>query len=213
MGYSDTGPNAPGEVRKVAHPGEHIILVTTDRYRLFQVAYVEPLTMSFPLIIDVVASSGAANIPPGQTLPDFNTQNFLDMEYGQLGQFRAKVHDDIDVVVLEPAQVALRNTKNVLTNINAFDARRDPQGQLTESFVFEINRLYLRVTNPSGYTITRARVAFWGFRYVLAGKLGTSLSDGVLEPLAIFNSIQEVLEHSKKNHYNYTIVPMGGWGR
>ncbi len=199
----DTGPYQPGPIRKVALPGENILLVQTDRYRLFQIAYIEPLPRSHPLVINVGAPAA------GQTLADFNTQNVLDMEYGQLGQFRMKVLDDIHVVVLQPAQVSLHSTLNVIATVNPFTALADPSGHQTEVFIFEINRIFVRVTNPTRYNLAQARVALDGFRYILAGAEGTSLSDGVLRPIETFSSIQQ----AKASKIPFTIVPMGGWGR
>jgi hypothetical protein len=189
-----------GPIEHIAEVGENVLLVQYGQYSLYQIAYIEPIPRSHPLVANVGA------IAAGATVPVFNTTAILDMNYGQLGQFRAHVLDDIHVTVLQAQALARFALMNVSATINPFVHLEDPDDVLTEFAIWEQNRVFLTVVNPTGYPLAQARVAFYGYKYVLAGPEGPSGGQS-LPPIAKYTSIKEAIDAGKK----FAAVPVGGW--
>ena len=204
----------PGPMEAVAEVGEKILLTTGRNYYLYYVAYRETIPVSHPLVIDLSAGIGIA---AGVTPPVVNTRAILDMADGQLGIFRSFVLDDIHVQVLQPQQTGRMGLFQVNATINAFSRLEDPDDHLTELAIFEDDRFFLQVTNPTRYAVVQARIAFYGHKYVLEGrgrvKGGVQEEGGTvgsnLIPLNSFKSIEAV----KKSGERYAAVPTGGWDR
>lgn len=189
-----------GPIEHIAEVGENVLLVEHGLYSLFQIAYIEPVPRSHPLVANVGA------IVAGATVPAFNTQPILDMNYGQLGQFRSHVLDDVHVTVLQAQALARFALMNVSATVNPFIHLEDPYDILTEFAIWEQRRVFLRVVNPTGYNLVQARVAFYGHKYVLSGPEGTS-GGGRITPIATYGSIKEAVDSGKK----FAVVPVGGW--
>ncbi len=192
-----------GPIEHVAEVGENVLLVEHGVYRLYQVAYIEPIPPSHPLVAEVTAGAGLA---AGGNIPAFNTTNLLDLNYGQLGQFRAHVLDDIHVTVLQAQSLARFALMNVSATINVFTRLEDEYDILTEFAIWEQRRVFLRVVNPTAYALAQARVAFYGYKYVLAGTQGTSGGQQI-EPIGTYHSIKEAVDAGRK----FSVVPVGGW--
>jgi hypothetical protein len=195
-------PFRAGPIEPVVEVGQNLLVVDRENYNLYQVAYIEPLSRSAPLIFN------AGALIAGKAATVLNTQTILDMQFGQLAQIRMRVIDDINVVVFQPQAVARQGNKNQTANINAFSAIYDPWDSLSEYYIFEDQRIFLQITNPRRYDISQARVGFYGFKYVLYGGAGASTGGHVL-PRRSFSSIQEAVDSGEK----FTVVPIGGWGR
>jgi len=189
-----------GPIEHIAEVGENVLLVEHSKYSLYQIAYIEPIPPSHPL----VANAGA--ILAGGIVPNFNTTAILDLNYGQLGQFRAHVLDDIHVTVLQAQSLTRFSLMNVSATINAFTRLEDPYDILTELAIWEQRRVFLRVVNPTGYNLAQARMAFYGYKYALAGPEGTSGGQQI-NPFATYDSIKAAVESGKK----FAVVPVGGW--
>ena len=196
-------PYKPGPIEPVARPGENVVLIDREGYNLYVVAYIEPIPISGPLIVNAGAVAALT------TLATTNPQLTLDMSYGQLSQLRAHVLDDIIVAMLQPGGVARHALKTPVATINAFTALRFPNDEPSEVFIFEDQRVFLQVTNPRPVALAQSRVEFYGIKYVLAGRGGTSTGGAHLTPLGSFTSIEAV----EKNVANYTAIPTGAWGR
>lgn len=192
-----------GPIQPVAQVGHNLLLIDRMRYNLYQVAYIEPIPPSHPLVADV----GAVNA--GVTDAIFNTNNVLDMEDGHLGQFRARVLDDIAVDILQPQSSTRFTLKNVIARLSAYTHVYDEHDALTEFFIFEDDRIFLRALNPTDYNLAQGRVAFYGFKYVLAGGKGVADRGGEVPPIRTFTSIEE----AERSGLKYTVIPVGGWGR
>lgn len=192
-----------GLIEPVVEVGQNLLLAGRAQYALYQVSYIEEIPASFPFIVNVGA------IVAGVTAPNFNTNNILDMEYGQLGHFRSFVLDDINVMILQPLATARFGNKSMQARVNAFTALLDPCGHQTEIFLFEDDRPYLQVTNPQGYNLAQARIAFYGFKYVLGNENGAGPTGAKAIPIKEFGSMAE----AERSQYKYTVIPIGGWGR
>lgn len=189
-----------GPIEHIAEVGENVLLVEHSKYSLFQIAYIEPIPPSHPL----VANAGA--ILAGGIVPNFNTTAILDLNYGQLGQFRAHVLDDIHVTVLQAQSLTRFALMNVSATINPFTRLEDPYDILTELAIWEQRRVFFRVVNPTGYNLAQSRVALYGYKYVLSGAEGTSGGQQI-QPFDTYSSIKEAIEKGKK----FAVVPVGGW--
>ena len=179
-----------------------MLLLDREAYMLYQIAYIEPVPPSHPVVQDFGAILAGAFTAPTSTTA------ILDMTDGQLGQFRMKVLDDIVVTLMQPQAVSRFGTKNVNARINAFSARYHPDDHLSEFYVYEDDRPFLQVTNPGAVALVQARVAFYGFRYVLSGPEGPT-AGGHVTPLRRFANIKEATE----SKLPFTVMPIGGWGR
>ncbi len=199
-------PYKPGFVEPVVQVGQNILVLDRQAYRLYTVAFIEPIPRSWPMVQNFGALAAGA-----QTAP-ISTQNILDMQFGELAQYRLRVLDDVAVTVRLPQAVTRFGTKNVNAEVGAFNAiYGDVQGSGdsdTELYVFEDQRPILVVRNPTGYALAQSRVAFWGIRYVLSGINGASSGEHIAAKKS-FATIEDALGSGEK----FTVVPMGGWGR
>jgi len=207
--YGYSGPFAPGPVRPVAKVGENILLADHETYKLYEVAFIEPFAPSHTLVFNAgaLAAAGVAN--------NQSTTAILDNQYGQLSQIRARVLDDVHVLVKQPQAVARMSNLNVTARINAFSALYDPYDALSEFFIFENQRFFLDFLNPTQYAIAQSRVLFYGYKYVLLGREGTS-SGNHLQALKEFLSIDEAMRQTDEirgGRLQFTVIPTGGWGR
>jgi len=202
MSDSYPRPYKPGPIEPVVEAGQNVLLVDRTNYNLYQVSYIEPLIRSYPLIYD-----GGA-LAAGATAPIANMQTLLDMQYGQLAQIRCRVVDDIDVIVFQPQAIARQANKNQIANFNAFSALYDEDDQGSEFYIFEDQRIYLQITNPTAYAGTKTRVSFYGIKYVLYGGQGASTGGHVL-PMKSFDTIRDATNSGER----FTVLPIGGWGQ
>lgn len=189
-----------GPIEHIAEVGENVLLVEHSKYSLYQIAYIEPIPPSHPLVANALA------ILAGGIVPNFNTTAILDLNYGQLGQFRAHVLDDIHVTVLQAQSLTRFALMNVSATINPFTRLEDPYDILTEFAIWEQRRVFLRIVNPAGYALAQARVAFYGYKYVLSGSEGTSGGEQI-NPFATYDSIKAAVGSGNK----FAVVPVGGW--
>lgn len=156
----DLYPFKAGPIEAVCLPGNIVGLWMTTHYRFRQVIYLEPITASDPLIVDLGALGAGANVGNQQL-------NLLEMPDNEFGQFRSYVIDDVAVTLRQPSATTRKGTKNVTSRVTRFTALRDECGHTTEFFVWEDNFAFLDCLNPSAYAITTSLVAFYGFRFRL----------------------------------------------
>lgn len=200
--YAYAGAFKPGPIAPLAKPGENILLVDRETFHLYGVAFVEPLAPSHVLIFN------AGAILAGARALNQNTQPVLDQNYGQLAQIRMRVLDDIHFVIKQPQAVARQGDLNVTAEINAYTHLYDPYDALTEMFIFENQRFFMDITNPRQQNLAQARIAFYGYKYVLIGKEGSG-GNVHLTPLREFYSPEEAIQAGLR----FTTIPEGGWGR
>jgi len=198
---NNPGAYRAGPIQPICDVGQNVLLVNRQSYNLYTVAYLEPLNRSFPFVFN------AGAVLAGATTTIQNTQNILDMAYGELSQIRARVIDDINVVVAQPQVMARQGSQNQVATFNLFSALYDRYDHLSEFYIFENQRIFLTITNSTQYNLAQARVSFYGFRYVLWGIEGASVG-GSLKPKRRFDTIQQAVESGER----FTAVPVGGWG-
>jgi hypothetical protein len=192
------------KIKPIADVGENLLLIDNANYELYQVAYRNAIPQSHPFVVDASAGLG---LVAGGRIQAFNTNNILDLNEGQVAQFRAFVLDDVHVRINQPAATARQALGQLVATFNPFSKLYDPDDALTEFFSFEDVRPILDITNPSGYALVQVRVAFYGYRYILAGKEGTSALGGRITPIDTFRTIKAARESS----YKFAAVAIGGW--
>ena len=193
-------------IKPIADPGENLLLVDNARYHLYQVAYRETIPPSHPFVAEASAGAGLA---AGGRIQAFNTNTILDLSEAQVGQFRAYVLDDVHVRMNQPGATARHSTGQLIATFNPFSKLQDPYDAMTEFFSFEDQRPILDITNPTGYALVQVRVAFYGFRFVLAGKEGISSLGGKVAPIETFENIKAARETGAK----FAVGGVGGWPR
>lgn len=139
---------------------ENGFIKTLPREDFFKVLYVEPLV----------------ELPPRDFGSVNANTNLADQEYtqlymndGELGQYRLIPIDDIVITVNQPrAQVRFAN-RNVTGRITRFQEPPlwSKRYNLAELFVFEDDKVFVSINNPTNYVQQKTRVQPIGFRYVL----------------------------------------------
>lgn len=156
----DLYPYKPGPIEQIVLPDQIVGIWVNKNYRFRKVVYIEGAPRSDPIEQDFGAVAAQATTAITQL-------NLLEMPDNEFGQFRAFVIDDIAANLWQGRS----DGRYKLTNRNARITRatdlRDPCGHSTEFFVHEDDFAFMQILNPTDYNLTQARVAFYGFRYVL----------------------------------------------
>lgn len=196
-----------GGIEAIVDPGQQVLVVDREGYNLYRAAYIEPIPYSRALETNLIVTPATA-IAAGAVGAQISMTALLDMQDNQVGQFRCELLDDVDVVISQPQSLARYATRNVNSTISRFSKLRDRCSHTTETFILGQDRIYLTPTNNGGRSITVARAAFWGFKYVLVGKSGMPTT-GALDPIKTFVSINDAIASGER----FTVLPGGGWGR
>ena len=110
----------------------------------------------------------------------------MEMSENQVGQFRIKPLDDIDIQVYQGRGVGRFAIKNVLCTILPLTEQLSPYYNSTELFVYEDEPPWFQVTNNGTIDLKKTRVLIQGFRFVV--------------------------ETLKEAPTKYTVIPVAGWG-
>ncbi len=149
-----------GPIEQIVLPNEIVGIWINKVYEFYKVQFIEPITRSSPVSQDLgaLAAAGASAI----------TQiTLLQMPDLEFAQFRMEVLDDVEIIISQGRADQRHKLQQVVSTLGRMNALFDPCGHLTELYEFEDNYIFLQATNQTGYALTQARVAFWGFRYVL----------------------------------------------
>lgn len=148
------------EFKPIARVGENILCQPEDKYGYFKVLYLEPLP-------EIVHDFGPLD-PDSETGDKEVTA--LYMPDGELAQYRIIPLDDIIITSLKQPLAKTRwSAKNVnfqLTKTSLQQLMTSPM-HISEIFVFEDEKVYFNVKNPTQYRQEKNRVKFIGFRYKL----------------------------------------------
>lgn len=153
-------PYKAGPIEPIVLPGEIVGIWVRKQYSFFEIDYIEGILRSDPLEFDFGAIAAGA--------PTAVTQfALLEMPDNEFGQFRASVIDDISVVLYQ-GRADQRHKLNIrVATYTKFTDLFDPDGHEGEFYVFHNNNAFGQATNQTDYAVVTARIAFWGFRYVL----------------------------------------------
>ncbi len=183
-GIYDNGPITP--VCKIM---ENLAVLTGGDYHYFQVEFIEPLPRSSPMIADMVQIVQGAGGPGVPALGQLNQSliQFLRINRGvkiaELLHLRFMPLDDIECLLWETASIGRFATNFVRARVSRFTQAMDPWLASTTFFVMgQDNDINLQIQNPNPVLMPQARVAFWGFRYMLGEELKSKPSNVTYVP-------------------------------
>lgn len=204
------GPYRAGPMEPVVHVGEQLLILDRDSYKLYGVAFIEQLPPSWPILVNVFANTTpvTTTLASGSQLSMVSTQNQLDLPYGVLAQYRARVIDDLAATIRQPQANSRFTNLDQVARLSAYGAIEDPCDHMSELFQMEQDHIFVDVINTSGFALVQARIMFYGYKYVLEGKEGVSVG-AKLTPYKTFASIREAKASGEK----FTVIPVGGWAR
>jgi len=161
-GIYDAGPIQP-----IALIRENLSIWTSGRWSHYKVKNIEPMPRSSPMMVEMVALSGAMTIGANGTI---NAQILAILQLGEneLLHLRWEPIDDMEGVLWEQASTGRFVTRGVQARVNLFTSTRDPYLCTTTFFILGKDRdINLEVRNPNPVAMPMARFVFWGFRYHL----------------------------------------------
>lgn len=211
----------PGPIEAVVDAGQNVLLVSTGSYQLYKVLYVEPLPEGESLTVDLLLpATGRATLAGGAIGAQVSLTSQIDMNDGEVAQIRFHVLDDFMLQLFQLAGVrrnVLRNSNAVFTAYSRFI---DPYDAASEHFVLAQNRSYMTPVNIHAATLNQARVALYGFRYVLEGGTSTVAGNtqaGIggknIQPIISWPSLDQALAwRDSQQGQKFTIMPIVGWG-
>jgi len=153
-------PYKAGAIEPIVLPGETVGIWVRKQFTFFQVDYIEGTPRSDPLEFDFGALAAGAPTAVTQLL-------LLEMPDNEFGQFRAAVIDDISVVLYQGRADQRHKLRSRVATYTKFTDLFDPDGHTGEFYVCGNNNAFAQATNQTDYAVVTARIAFWGFRYVL----------------------------------------------
>ncbi|MCK9602734.1 MAG: hypothetical protein M0R06_27040 [Sphaerochaeta sp.] len=162
----DNGPISP-----VAKIHENLGILTEGQYQYFTISFIEGVPRSRPMMFDLVALNGAANIGAYTQL---NSQLILAIQ--PAGQDRKKelLHlrwepvDDVEGQLFELAGHARYTPRGAQAVVTRFSRAADPWLAATTFFVLGQNKdAQIGAFNPNGVALPRARFVAWGYRYIV----------------------------------------------
>jgi hypothetical protein len=154
-------PYKAGPIEPVVMPGEFVGVWVNKVWNFYKVDYIEPVPASDPIEQDFGTLAAGASTAGAVQL------NLLEMADLEFGQFRVRVIDDVNCILFQGRADQRHKTNVRVGTYTRFTNLVDPCGHTTEFYVHEDNWAYIQATNPTDYALTQARVAFYGFRYVL----------------------------------------------
>ena len=157
---ADLYPFKPGPIQPICLPGQIVGIWQKKNFVFGTVAYIEGIPRSDPVEIDLgaIAAGGTSAIVQNValTLPD-----------DEFGQFRCIAIDDICGMLWQARPDGRYKLRNRNARVTRWTNLHDPCGHTTEFYVYEQDDAFHQALNPTAYALTQARLAFYGFRYVV----------------------------------------------
>jgi len=144
-------------IRKI---NEYISVWYDSKWHHFNIIYIEPLPPSYDTIKDFGSISNGSSLS-NQKL------DLIELDDLELGQFRFKVLDDIQVTVFQPKASKRFAIKNTTIRVDKLSQLYDPDLEFSEIFVYKDKYPYVDVENNSGEDLSKTRIIFFGYRFVL----------------------------------------------
>lgn len=151
-------PYKAGAIEPIVMPGEIVGIWVNKVFNFFKVDYIEGITRSEPLEIDL-----GAVVALGQSV--VTQLGLLEMPDTEFGQFRCEVLDDVSAILFQGRADQRHKLFTRIATYTRFG--KDPDGHSGEFYVFENNLAFMQTLNQTNYDLSQTRIAFWGFRYVL----------------------------------------------
>ncbi len=173
-----------GPLEPVVAPGGYVVLQEQTQLSLYQVEFVEPLSPSGPLKFNFGAIAAL-------TQGNVNTlAQLLDVDYGQIVHYRARLEDDFNVVVSQPFNVQRGSIIAATSRWSLYNALRDRWDTMQEFIQLENLRANFQPANPTNYARPINRIQFYGYRYLLGRSTGTGSR---LPPVAKYPTVPDAV--------------------
>lgn len=158
------GPMAP-----ICQIKEHLAVYTEQTWKGYEVDFIEPQPRSSNFIIDLIAIAGVGPLAVGaQVVGQLLTA--IQVNDGELCHYRFFVLDDVEAEVWQLSNMARFAPRGGQAGVNLFTAAYDPWLATTTFWVLGgLGDKDARIgcTNISGAVQPRARVGFFGYRYIV----------------------------------------------
>jgi len=152
----------------VVKMGENYSIITaqgTEKY--FECVYVEGLPPSLDLIYDGGSlASGATDSANKITITEMEGSAKTETDISEVFQLRMRILDDTMIVVKLPAAQSKWKTRNDEIRMDFNTEIYDPTLATTETYIYEDDTIYIDIYNPTNYTLSQTRIAFFGWRIV-----------------------------------------------
>lgn len=159
----DLYPFRAGPIEPIVLPDQIVGIWVNKIYKFYRVPYIEGVPRSDPIENDFAVAALLAALATTAV-----TQlRLLEMPDKEFGQFRGFVIDDIAASLWQGRSDGRYKLNNRNARLTRFTHMADPDDHTTEFYVHEDDFAFMQVLNPTDYDLTQARVAFYGFRYVL----------------------------------------------
>ena len=156
-----------GPISLIARIKDTISVYTAKKWAHYQVSNAEPWPRSSPLMVEMVALSGATTIIANGTIAK-RLVPILQVTDGEMLQIRFEPLDDVEGMVWEQTGTGKFVSRNTHARVNMLTCLRDPYLASSTFFVMGHQRdMNLEVRNPNPVALNQARFQFRGFRYIL----------------------------------------------
>lgn len=159
----DNGPISP-----IAKIKQNLSIWSENRWMHHRIDFIEPIPRCTTFTVEMVTFSGATTIAANGTITK-RLITFLLMNRNELLHLRWEPVDDVEGRLWELAEAARFAPRGGHARVSRFTALRDPYLATTTFWILGPNKdMQLEVLNPNPIALPSARVAFWGFRYMLS---------------------------------------------
>lgn len=147
----------PESFEPVVRKGDNVELLKSDKDILgyYTVKYIEPLPRK-------QHDFGAIN---NETSSGDTEVTDLYMNDGELAQYRMILLDDMEVTISQPKAKKRHATKSYVHTMTPYTVQAAPH--LTQFFIFEDEKVFFDVKNPTKYVRGIHRIMYLGWRFIL----------------------------------------------
>jgi len=154
-------------IQPVAKIKENLSILTVGQWSHYNIDFIEPMPLSSPMMVEMVAASGAATIAANGTIGK-QLCAILQLADNEFFHLRWEPIDDMEGVLWEQASQGKFAARSVHARVSRATSARDPYLATTTFWILGRNRdMNLEVRNPNPVAWPVARFVFFGYRYIL----------------------------------------------
>lgn len=157
-----------GSISPIARIGDNLSIWSEVKWTHFNIVFIEPVPRSSPMVVDMVAASGATTIAANGTIAK-QVVAILLMNAGEMLHLRWEPLDDVEGLLWQLGGQARFQPRGAHARVSQFTSLYDPYLATTTFWLLGgANKdMNLEVRNPNPVALPMARFAFFGFRYIL----------------------------------------------
>ena len=154
-------------IQPIAKIKENLSIWTVGKWKHHRIENIEPMPRGSPMIVEMVAASGATNLGAYGTIAQ-QVVAILQLNELEFTHLRWEPIDDVEGILWEQASSGRFVTRSAHARVTRFTSVRDPYLVSTTFWVLGRDRdMNLEVRNPNPNVLSQARFVFWGYRYML----------------------------------------------